>query len=285
MINTYFDMLIDIGLESNELVSIQLSKGTRFKKGFLYDIADPSNKEDYLAMYVSEEGKKILFPKYLRFPEYVDRINFGRYEGFQSAYFNIQFPDSSNEDEDVIFIKFPIKDVYIWLLVKDVDYSFPIDNCIYGFFEVQFNNAIKQLNSIKNKSERIVRPYQKRLSLLLYPGSFSEKPMFRDYKVVCSPKMPSQQVNRQNIKYLHQNKESDYYPNREKKLIPLPDFTRNDNDIEIENESTKHSSILKRSTDNSSRNVKFREPTPPTPDNTKTLIKRKNKILIIDLNE
>lgn len=283
MLNTYFDMLIDIGLQTNELAIIQLSKSTRFKKGFLYDIGNPSKKEDYLAMYVTEEGKKIYFPKYLRFPEYVDRINFGRYEGFQSAYFNIQFPDSSNADEDVIFIKFPIKDVYIWLLVKDVDYSFPIDNCIYGFFEVQFINAVEQLNSIKNKSERIVRPYQKRYSLLLYPGSFSEKPMFRDYNVTCSPKMPSQQINRQNINYLRQNKESDYYPDREKKLIPLPNFTRND--MEAENESIRHSSILKRSTDNSNIKVKFREPEPPKPDNTKPLIKRKNKIPIIDLNE
>lgn len=229
MIKTYFSTLDEIGLRSNEIFPIVYDKNVRIKKGFLYDFHNSNNKEDYLAMYITEEGNKIFFPKSLRFPEYVDNINFGRHNNYQTASFSIQFPDSVETDEDVVFMKFPVKDIEVWLLMKDVDYTFPIDKCLYGYFNVQFKNALKLLEHTE-KSKRNVNLYQNRLSLLLYPGSNSEKPMFRDYNVISSPKIKAIQTNK-TINY-RRDKSSDYYPDDYKNdKLPTPNFKK---DMEID---------------------------------------------------
>lgn len=187
-------MLSHLGIPATEMTYETIDdESTILKPGHLYILSDFFDKSTmYWFVYIKSNGSKVFILKDFKFPYYVNEIKRFEHEDKEFIAFSKGFPeDKNNFDYDVVLQESMIQDTKIWLLCKDIDITFPKENCMYAWFDVKVCFGLAKL-SIRKPRVRDVKQYQRPTSLLKYPGSESECSFFIDFKVLKTPELPQE---------------------------------------------------------------------------------------------
>lgn len=197
--------LIHHDVKSTKLSIQAFPENGLLSPGYLYDISHIriANVSNYLCVYINYNNQQIFIPRLLSFPNYVNHFNEFRYTMNNTEYdaisYSILYPGTNRYTNDVIFIRFPIKDIFVWLLIQDIDtniISFPMEDpksgtqYIYGWFENTFYGAINKSQNT-GTGKRYLSLMQPKKSGQIYPGSLCETIYFMPLKISNSPVIPA----------------------------------------------------------------------------------------------
>lgn len=186
-------MISHLGIPSLDLYYESIDEDDPLKPGHLYILSHFYDTDNlYWFVYIKSNGSKVFMLKDFEFPYYVNSVKRYMYEGKEFIAFSKGFPEDENDFQyDVVLQESMIQDVKVWLLCKDIDITFPKDNCMYAWFDVKVCHGLAKL-SVRKPTVRDVKQYQRPTSLLQYPGCNSECSFFIDFKVLKTPELPQE---------------------------------------------------------------------------------------------